>query len=319
MPDDSTPPPSQPRSSRPRLSELSRETTEDDLWDLDDVAAEAVEEPAVEEDAEVPPETPSEAIADEEPVSAESASEEPPAAAEPTPAPTGPTPAPETEAAADPGETAVPEPSPAPAEAESPKTSPKPKQPATPAATKLTLPGRRDLINLGVVAAVFLGLAIWWIVGLFSDIPTTRIGGDQPKLPIKGEYAEVKAAATYWREPVREGANRDVARPEVSYIPVVSVKLSGGTGALRAVFRTHTGDFVGDTITQAFENGKFVANGSDTIEFPATDGYETEGDMNGYRVGNDRWKIEIFESPGANAPGSRFNSMFTIPVSPAQR
>ncbi|MCH7225225.1 hypothetical protein [Haloferula sp. A504] len=308
MPDDSTPPPSQPRSSRPRLSELSRETTEDDLWDLDDEPAEAVEEPAVDEETPESPGSPTETIADEEPAS--EAPDESPATAEP---------APESSAEIAPTEISVPEASAAPADTESPKPSPKPKDPATPPATKLELPGRRDLINLGIVAAVFLGLAIWWIAGLFSDIPTTRIGGDEPDLPIKGDYAEVEAATTYWREPVREGENRDVARPEVSYIPVVSVKLSGGTGALRAVFRTHTGDFVGDTITQAFENGKFVANRSDTIEFPATDGYETEGDMNGYRVGRDRWKIEIFESPGADASGSRFKSMFTIPVSPAQR
>lgn len=320
MSDDSTPNPSPPRSSRPRLSELSRETTEDDLWDLDDESTDAVEDPAAGESVpapveEAPPEPaeelpePSEELPiPEEPV-------EPTVSVDPMPDPTEPAPVPgdpESSVAGEPD----PEPGPAP---ETPKASRKSEDSPEAVAPKLTLPDRRDLISLGIVAVILLALGIWWIAGQFSDIPTTRYGGDQPEFPIKGEYAEVEVATTYWRSPIREGDQRDVARPEVSHIPVVSVKLSGGTGALRAVFRTDTGDFVGDTITHAFENGKFVENRSDTIEFPATDGYETDGDMNGYRVGDDRWKIEILESPGAEASGSRFQSIFIIPVSPAQR
>lgn len=313
MSDDPTPPPSPQRSSRPRLSELSRETTEDDLWDLDDDPKGAVEEAVAKEAVRPPIEEPPQELSEEDPASEEPV--EPTTSVEPMPTPTEPVPMPRPQESPTP-ELPTPDADPAP---ESPQPAREARDSPKPAVTKLTLPSRRDLISLGIAAAVFLGLAIWWIAGLFSDIPTTRIGGDQPDFPIEGKHAEVAVATTYWRAPIRDGEQRDVARPEVSHIPVVSVTLSGGTGALRAVFRTHTGDFVGDTITHAFENGKFVANRSDTIEFPATDGYETDGDMNGYRVGDDRWKIEILESTGAEASGSGFQPIFSIPVSPTQR
>ncbi len=301
MPYDDTPQPSQSRPHRPRLSELSRETTEDDLWDLD-----GEQESPVKPEPRVPAKAAEESVSEEPPEEEAPAPEEEPAAASPTREPES--------VEAEERETAV--------ESVESETAPEPAEASTRESSSpptLSLPSRRDLISLGVLAAVFLGLAIWWIAGQFSDIPTTRIGGDEPQLPVQGEHAKVAKASTYWREPVREGENRDVTRPEVSYIPVVSVKVADGTGALRAIFRTHTGDFVGDSITRVFENGRFLDNGSDTIEFPATDGYETDGDMNGYRVGDDRWSVEIFEGPGANAPGDQFRLLFTIPISPARR
>lgn len=306
MPEESNPQPSQPRRHRPRLTELARETTEDDLWDLDAAVPQPVDD-AVEPTAADPTGTAAAEPAPDDPASeapVESASPE--VLADETPAEAIGEPAEEPAVESGPEPEAATEFNPKPVVADAPRPS-------------LPRPNRREWISLGALAAIFLGLGIWWIVGQFSDIPTQRLGSDRPDLPAKGEYATVATAETYWREPIRSGEGRDVARAEVSFIPVVSIKLSGGTGALRAIYRNESGGFVGDSITRAFENGRFVETGGDTIEFPATDGYETDGEYNGYRVGDARWTVEILEGPGSGAAGSRFQSLFTAPVATGRR
>lgn len=317
MADDPAPQPSQPRRHRPRLSELSRETTEDDLWDLDNDAGVPPEEPS---DADEPADTgattppvvdeppdeasPAESETDEAPEpAAEEEAESSTEASEPEPAAE----APEEEPAAVSSEAPTPEVAPAP-------TKPEAKSPAT-----LPPPNPREKISLAVMAVIFLGLAIWWFVGLFSDVATERLGSDLPDFPIEGNHGEVASASTFWRTPIREGDGRDVARADVSHLPVITLRLNGGSGALRAIFRTDRGEFVGDSITRTFENGRFVDNGSHTMDFPATDGFETDGEYNGYRVGSERWTVEILEGPAANAAGSSFRSLFTTPISPERR
>jgi hypothetical protein len=284
-----------PRPSRPNLANLSRETTENDLWALDDEEAPrrspAADQPKPEAETSATP-APADGRQAGEPTDGEPAEGGP--AAEP--APGGPTPA------------------------EAPETRPKPGKPErAPAAGFAGLSGR-ERIALGVFAAIGLAVAIWWIVGQFSGLSTTRLGDDDPPLPAEGEYATVKSAVTGWRAPVREGPDADVARRDVLFIPFVTVELEEGSeGVLRAIFRNDLNEFVGDSVNRRFRNGKFERTGEAGAEFPATSGFEDQADLSGYRFTEDRWTVEIYEAPSADAPGSELNLLFEMPIHPGER
>jgi len=313
MPEDSTPPSNTPRRHRPRLTELAKETTEEDLWVLDDEDDHAAPAPAPEPEKEAesvestpapvepaPAETPASKAIEEEVAETE---------VEPTPEQESPTASPASEEST----TAASSPEPEPARQE-PVATPKPSQPV------MTKPDRKEWIGLGVLGAVFLAVAIWWITGLFSSVTTTRMGEDEPEFPIEGQFIEAKSAVSFWRKPIRDGENADVARSEVVYLPVAVVTLKGtGDGVLRAIFRDDEGSFVGDTITRSFTAGHFDDSGSPTVEFPATSGFQEHSDFNAYRVGGNRWTVEVLEGPSANAQGSEFKLLFKAPISSLRR
>lgn len=307
MSEDPKPPSNTPRRHRPRLTELAKETTEEDLWVLDDEETPAA--PLTQTEAPTPePETvaaPEEIAAPEEPDEETLVDEpEPPEPAE------APEPEPEKPAA----KKVPPTPEPA--------AEPKENQakPAAPAAPSLPKPDRKEWIGLGILGVVFLGVGIWWIVGLFSSVTTTRLGEDEPEFPIQGSFTEAESATTFWRKPIREGDRPDVARTDVIYLPVTQVTLDGeGTGVLRAIYRDDQNEFVGDSITRSFTAGYFDDSTSPTIEFPATSGFVEDADFNAYRVGGERWTVEILEGPSANAAGSEFKSLFKAPISSLRR
>lgn len=291
-----------PRPSRPNLANLSRETTENDLWALDD-----------EEDAP----RPSSRGADESKPETET-----PAVAESAGGAGG---HPDEPAAGGPAESsAAPEPAPGgPTSAEPPENRPKPAQPAkperAPGAGFAGLSGR-ERIALGAFAAIGLAVAIWWVVGQFSGLSTSRLGDDDPPLPAEGEYGTVKSAVTGWRAPVREGEDADVARRDVLFIPFVRVELEEGSeGVLRAIFRDDLNEFVGDSVNRRFRDGKFERTGEAEAEFPATSGFEDQADLSGYRFTDERWTVEVYEAPSADAPGSELNLLFKMPIHPGER
>lgn len=315
MPEDPKPPSNTPRRHRPRLTELAKETTEEDLWVLDDdeisdaPAVPTVEpEPAPElelelETAAAPKKAEAPEEPDEEPPTEEPAAPEPEKPTEPKPK------EPAVEKAPKPEPAAEPEDKPA-----------APSQPAASTATSLPKPERKEWIGLGILGVVFLTLAIWWVVGLFSSVTTTRFGEDEPDFPIQGSFIEAQTCTTFWRKPIRDADQPDVARNDVLYIPVAKITLDGeGTGVLRAIFRDDQNEFVGDSITRSFTAGHFDDSGSPTVEFPATSGFMEDADFNAYRVGGERWTIEILEGPSANAAGSEFKSLFKASISSLRR
>lgn len=299
MPEDPTPPSNSPRRHRPRLNELASETTEEDLWDLDDeeisdfaTPAPPPEEPAVEE-----LEDPGEPEPVPESVEAEEEVEEEPA--------------PEPEAVDEPAAPAAEQPAPV---EPSPQT-----QPAAPS-VPIAKPNGKEKIGLGILGVVFIALGIWWLLGLLSDVPTTRMGQDEPDFPIEGGFTEATAAESYWRAPIREGDQRDIARTDVIIIPILKVTITGtGDGVLRAIYRDDEGEFVGDSITRSFTSGQFDDSRSASCEFPATSGFTEESEFNAYRVGGERWTVEILEGPSADASGREFKSLFTAPISSLRR
>lgn len=344
MPDESESPKNLPARHRPRLSELSKQTTEEDLWDLEDSepAPKKLPEKAVsmpvpakheeEKESRIPEikEVRTEPRGRQESDSVTSRQTRRNAAPSDTqkavplkpsrpnepkahdPKATTPLPPePEVVEAPAPEKPSQEPEAPAPKEEEAKSAPTKPEATAKAPATKAE---RLGLISCGVALLI---LAIWWIAGLFSSIKTTRLGDDQPEFPAEGSFVVIEKAETYWRSPVRDGASPDVARREVEFIPVLSVEIADSeSGVLRAIFRNEQGEFVGDSISKNFANGVFDQNSDGTVEFPATDGFANAGEYNGYRVGSDRWTVELFEGPSANASGSDFKLLFTAPISP---
>ena len=347
MPDEPEKPKNLPGRHRPRLSDLAKETTEEDLWDLEEEHDSSIADPSAQAKSEPEPEKPrTEPAVPPKPSDAESrpkpskpavsshqtkrATAIPEVRGEATSRPAPPKAArPNGPRIHDPKSST---PSASQADQESaaqkpaePKPEPKPEQrpepekkQSSPAKTPGKLPvGKSEKTGLIALGIVFLGVAAWWIISLFSSIATTRLGDDQPEFPSKGDYITIENAETYWRVPIRDGALPDVARSEVEFIPVLKITIDDSeAGVLRAIFRNEQGDFVGDSISQPFANGVFDNNANLATEFPATDGFMNSGEFNGYRVGDDRWTVEVFEGPSADASGSEFKLLFTAPISP---
>jgi hypothetical protein len=345
-----------PNRSRPVLSDLSKETTEGDLWNLDD------DEPAAPKHQPTPPpegpkprggqrETPgittppvSRGKPPAEPVHPlaprgerpvvpdeigdldeldEPAEEEvvvmivPDDAVEDLPAPVKTTaPAAKT----GPAQTPAPEPE-IPAV---PENKPRPAAPpaSRPAPTRPRM-NRREALGLALFAFVLLVAAIWVITRFFGQIPMKSEFVEGPDFPVKGEHASLANAETFWRVPLRDGASRDVARREVVMIPVLEIELDpegSPSGALRVVFRNGQGEPVGDSITRSFSAGRFDASGNAKAAFPATDGFLDQGTFNAYRTGKgDPWTAEVLEGPSVDAPASSFKKLAPIPVLPLRR
>ena len=308
--------PSSPNRSRPTLSGLAKDTLEDDLWELDDdfptpaeaLAAKETPLPADEvidtpkDDAGTPAEPDVEEIPTAEPDSANAETEDT---------------AKESASDTEPTDTARGE------SDASDEFSPRPS-----AATQVSMPklstllpqARQERIGLIAMAVVVLGIGIWWLTSLFSDVTTTRLGDDQPDLPAKGRFAEIDSAESFWRSPVTSGENRDRVRNDVVIVPVITLELDDATnGIIRVNFRDSEGNFIGDTVNRPFANGVFTDSQSATVDFTATDGFKEISDYHSYRVGTGRWTAEVLEGPSEAAPGSEFKPLFTLPISPERR
>jgi hypothetical protein len=182
---------------------------------------------------------------------------------------------------------------------------------------------RREVIGLAAFAFVMIAVALWVITRFFSQLPFKSEFIEKPDFPVKGEYAVLEAAEGFWREPVRSGPDRDVARREVVMIPALEIKLArdgSAAGALRIIFRNSDGESIGDPITRSFSGGSFDASGSPSLEFPSTDGFLEMGSFNAYRTGKDNpWRAEILEGPSVDAPASSFKPLTPVPLFPLRR
>lgn len=280
----------EPRASRSRVrtSDLARETTESDLWDLDQDFPSPGTIPSAPDTSTGEPTLPF--------------AEQP--AFEPMPAP-----ATASDASVPPTPKAPPETQPL----ESKPNGAPPKVSTTP----LSPVERSGIIAL---ALSFIGLAIWGISALSADLSTSSASDLKLHLPAAGQHATVSAIDTFWRTPIADGENRDPVRLGVRFIPVIEVTLAeGSSGVIRVLFRNRDGLVMGDSITRAFKNGTFTSSGTATAEFPATDGFEQDAQINAYQVGSNPWTFQVLEGPSADASGSDFKPLLEGPISPNRR
>lgn len=316
-----------PPRSRPVLSDLSKQTTEEDLWDLDDELSQAEATAAPDSSSarpaptkEKPRATVIEPRLDRADARRKAAGPDesefatsPPDEPEPIGALSDPVP---------PGETAPSPASHAQGEASSEWTQPD----GADSRASATRPSpetrfginRRELIGLGAFFLALLTAAIWGLASFFNQFHFTDSKAGQVEFPVKGDRATIAAAESFWREPIRTGENRDAARSDVAVIPVVEISLAPGSssGALRVLFRNDRGVPVGDTITRTFTNGRFDISGSEQTECPSSAGFEQRGDFNALRAGQtEPWTVLVLEGPGPDAPAREFRTLFEMPLS----
>lgn len=186
-----------------------------------------------------------------------------------------------------------------------------------------TRPSRRDIVSLGTFAFVLLLVAIWVISRFFTQLHFRSELVEMPDFPVAGQHATLANAETYWREPVRDGPSRDVAKREVVMIPVLDLSLNpekSAQGALRIIFRNGDGSPIGDPITRSFHGGRFDASGDPKISFPSTNGFTDKGAFNGYRTRTGRpWMADVMEGPSVDGPAGSFKLLIQIPVLPQPR
>jgi hypothetical protein len=168
-----------------------------------------------------------------------------------------------------------------------------------------------EKIGLITLFAVLLLGGGGFLFSSIYDLPSEPERVMARDFPIKGERLEIKAATTYWRPPIATGDNRDTFRRGTVFIPAIKLTIGSGSGsgALRFVFRNQDGDPIGDVQTRTVSAGE-------TIEIPATAGFDDAGMHAAYRTGQDKpWTITVKEAASVNAANEAFMKFFEINIS----
>jgi len=180
---------------------------------------------------------------------------------------------------------------------------------------------KRELLGLGIFALVLLMVGVWGVIS-FSGLIQSKKDREVPKFPVAGKYATLAKQETFWREPILDGPDRDRVQHGVAIIPGIDLTLSdkSSAGALRVIFRDDKGRPVGDSVTRAFKAGRFDATSAPLATFISTAGFEQMGTFNGYVAGtSEPWSVRIMEGPSADAPPDQFQTLADIPVSAFRR
>jgi hypothetical protein len=182
---------------------------------------------------------------------------------------------------------------------------------------------RRDLIGLSIFVFVLLLAGVWGLTSFFGLIQSKKDPRTPPKMPAIGKYATIAAQNTFWREPITEGPEQDRSKREVVILPVLELTLGSGasnSGALRVIFRDEKGRGIGDAVTRSFTGGKFETAAAATVAFPSTAGFEQMGTFNSYVSGAmEPWSARVLEGPSANAPADQFVPLIDVPISGFRR
>lgn len=175
--------------------------------------------------------------------------------------------------------------------------------------------GLSKLERFGMVALVALLLVGAGVVYM-STISRLPKGAELAKandFPISGQQITVDAAETYWRVPVTEGPNQDTFRRDTLLLPVASLQIGKGSGAVRIFFRNGSGELVGDAVTRA-------VHGAGKLDITATAGFEDAGMYAGYRAGLGKvWTIEVHEADSESAPATGFRKLFEMSITSDRR
>lgn len=296
-------------------SKSRKDSTEDDLWDLEDDSPSKEKPPAAEPSA-IPSRRKSESSVEsrtpverhtEGPVPSKKAADPP---KEETSEKTGVT----EEEPKDPEKTSEPEkPKQEVSPPDSDDTEADTEKPASKSAVAtsgfLASLTKTEKIGISALAAILALTAIYGIVHFNSRIPVKPLVPAELELPVKGKRMTVTSVETYWRAPVSGGDNPDIVQRGVKLIPAIKINLKESSGAIRVLFRNEEGSVVGDNISRTIDSGG-------TIEVAGTAGFEDAGMHAAYRTGNsDRWTVHVLEGSDVNAPIEKFDSLLKTKIS----
>lgn len=175
---------------------------------------------------------------------------------------------------------------------------------------RLTRLERIGLFVLLILLAVGgLGTLVVSIMGLPSESERAKA----TDFPIKGSRITVESADSYWREPITDGSSPETVRRGTKLLPVIELKVSEGSGAIRVLFRNEERTLEGDAVTR-------TVRGPGTLVIPATAGFDELGMYAAYRAGgSEPWTIEVYEAASETATGRDFKKLFEINISTARR
>lgn len=203
---------------------------------------------------------------------------------------------------------------PTPAVAEDSEFSPAIRGDATPVSLRprlgLTHVERIGLLVLVILLAIGgLGTLVVSIMGLPSESERVKA----TDFPIKGGRVTIASADSYWREPITDGSSPETVRRGTKLLPVIELKVSEGSGAIRVLFRNDERSVEGDAVTR-------TVRGPGTLVIPATAGFDELGMYAAYRAGGSKpWTIEVYEAASETAAGRDFKKLFEINISTARR
>ena len=181
-----------------------------------------------------------------------------------------------------------------------------------------------EKIALAAVLLLVTTGAIFGLSTLYRDTPQPE-KEQKLKFPLEGANLSLSSLKTYWRRPIREGANQDTGiSKKLEFLPVVEFELGEVKNAksLRLFFQDEEGRFKGDATT-LWLNGKKLQESKDanvTISgnkttIHCTKGLIYKGSMVSYLCNPDlRWELVIRES----ANGSTYDDLIVTPISPVQ-
>jgi hypothetical protein len=192
--------------------------------------------------------------------------------------------------------------------------SPPPREDTTPLSPltrwNLSKAERTSLIVLLVLLAAG-GLAT--LVFSLKRLPTESVRANANDFPIQGSKLTVTSAVSYWRAPITEGPTPDTFRRGTQLLPVLELKIGGGSGAIRVLFRNDERIVIGDAVTRA-------VRGTGSLKIAATAGFDDPGMHAAYRTGESKpWTIEVFEAASEDTTSRDFKRLFEMNISTDRR
>lgn len=165
---------------------------------------------------------------------------------------------------------------------------------------------------VALVAILLIGAGVIYF-NTISRLPKGAQLAAANDFPIAGQQVTIDSAETYWRVPVTEGANAETFRRGTLLLPVVSMHIGKGSGAVRVFFRDGNGELVGDAVTR-------TVHGAGKLDIAATAGFEEAGMYAGYRTGLGKvWTIEVREAPSESTAATGFRKLFEMSIASDRR
>ncbi len=170
----------------------------------------------------------------------------------------------------------------------------------------------------GLLFLVAAGAAVFWFT---NNVREKEDPYAMPDFPVKGSHVAVENIESYWREPIKVGANADPVQLKVISIPEVRIRLvknSSLVGALRVKFIDGDGKTIGDTMTKSVNSGTFQTDLE--ARFACTAGFSKTEEIDTYRATTGKpWRVEVYEAPKADASPQEYQLLFSAPLSKTQK
>lgn len=165
-----------------------------------------------------------------------------------------------------------------------------------------------------LILLVLLGIGgVGMLTFSIMNLPTTSGSRPEVDFPVKGNRITVEAVKSYWREPITDGAAPELFRRGTILLPVIDLKVSEGSGAIRLLFRNSEGELEGDAVIRK-------VNGPGIHVIAGTAGFDDFGMHAAYRAGHrDPWTVEVYEAPSETTPGKDFQKLFVMDLSTERR